>query len=159
MASSTNKKVVLHRFDRPELTGFVSPRSYLQADGVELLSPEGQVSLVPYEEIKTVRFVKEFDEDAEPLRRTFTSRPKRKGLWTRFHFRDGDVLDSILPNNLTQVETHGFQIYPPDLSAAQRWFIPKEAVREVLVLAVIGSPLQKQVRKPKKPKGQIEMFG
>lgn len=140
--------------------GFVNPRSYLQTEGVELLSPEGVLSTIPYEEIKTVRFVKEFDDDPEPQRRTFLNRPKRSGLWTRFHFRDGEQLDSILINNLVDIHAFGFHIYPPDMSAAHRWFIPKDALREVHVLAVIGSPLKKASRqKPKGPRGQIEMFG
>lgn len=158
MASSPNKKVVLHRFDRPVVIGFISPRSYLQPEGIEILSPDGEVSVVPYEEIKTARFVKEFTDNDEPARRTFTTRPKKNGLWTRFHFRDGDTLDSILANNLTQLDGLGFQIYPPDQTAALRWFIPREALRDVQVLAVIGSPLR-QVRKPRTAKRQIELFG
>lgn len=161
LASSTNKKVVLHRFDRAILTGFVNPRSYLQAEGVELLSSEGVLATIPYEEIKTVRFVRDFDDDPEPQRRTFTSRPKRSGLWTRFKFRDGELLDSILPNNLVDFHAHGFQIYPPDSSAAQRWFIPKEALREVNVLAVIGSPMKRPAspRGSRNLKAQLELFG
>lgn len=158
MASSTNKKVVLHRFDRTILAGFINPRSYLQTEGIEFLTADGEAGLVPYADIKTARFVKEFGEDTEPIRRTFTTRPRRSGLWTRFHFRDGDTLDSILSNNLSQLDGYGFQIYPPDSSAAQRWFIPREAVRDVQVLAVIGSPLKATARKPKALKGQIGLF-
>ena len=41
MAGSTTKKVLIRRFDREALTGFVNAQSYLQPAGVELLSPSG----------------------------------------------------------------------------------------------------------------------
>ena len=46
------------------------------------------------------------------LRRTFLSRPKLDGLWLRLTFRDGDVQEAVMPNNLLFVEPHGFQSDP-----------------------------------------------
>ena len=57
MAVSTTKKVLITRFDREPLAGFVNPQSYLQAEGLELLSQGGAVSVVPYAEIKLVCFI------------------------------------------------------------------------------------------------------
>jgi hypothetical protein len=51
VSSSTTKRVLLERFDREPLKGFVNPQSMLQAGGVELLRPDGSVVVVPYEQI------------------------------------------------------------------------------------------------------------
>ena len=45
MAASTAKKVIIRRFDRENLNGFINPYSYLQPEAVELLRQDG--SLVP----------------------------------------------------------------------------------------------------------------
>ena len=60
MASSTTKKVLVRRFDREPLTGFVNPLSYLLPEGVELMRPDGTVAILPYREVKNVCFVKDF---------------------------------------------------------------------------------------------------
>ena len=158
MASSTTKKAVIRRFDKESLAGYVNPLSYLQVTGVELLSAQGNVANIPYQEIKTVNFVRELDGSDEQERRVFNTRPKMEGLWVSFQFRDGDVMEGVMTNNLLGVEEHGFTIIPPDpYSNQQRVFIPKEALRSVEVLGVVGSPLKK--RKPAKTaKEQIGLF-
>src|ERR1700720_900314 len=72
---STNKKVLVSRFDREVLSGFVNPQTYLQADGVELLTQEGMIAVVPYADVKLVCFVRDF-QDGEPRKelRLFTTR-------------------------------------------------------------------------------------
>ena len=158
MASSTNKKVLVTRFDRETLPGFVNPQNYLLPNGVELLTPNGTVSVIPYEEVKFVSFVRDFD-DSEPRRdmRQFSTRPKMEGLWLRMRFRDGDAMDGLLSNNLLQLEPGGFTVVPPDPGFQnQRFCVPKAALSEVQVLGVVGSPLRK--RKKPVPAEQIEMF-
>ena len=95
MAGSTTKKAVIRRFDREPLAGYINPASYLQLTGIELLSEQGNVATVPYEEIKTVSFVREFDGTDDTARRVFNTRPKMEGLWVRMHFRDGDAMDKV----------------------------------------------------------------
>ncbi|HEX6895350.1 MAG TPA: hypothetical protein VF146_08755 [Bryobacteraceae bacterium] len=159
MAVSTTKKVLVTRFDREPLAGFVNPQTYLQPEGLELLSQNGSVSVVPYGEIKLVCFVRDFQQ-GEPRKelRLFTTRPKMEGLWVRMHFRDGDLMDGMLSNNLLQLDSYGFSVVPPDPGFQnQRIFVPKAALSSVQVLGVIGSPLR--MRKPKPPaKEQLEMF-
>ena len=149
MAASTTKKVVVRRFDRETLTGFVSLHSYQQPTGIELLKPEGDVALVPYSEIKSVCFVRNFDGFREPLEaKLFQTRPKMEGLWMRMKFRDGDLLDGIVPNNLLLMEPQGFTFTPPEpYSNNQRVFVPREALESVQVLSVVGSALRKGVAK------------
>ena len=157
MASSTNKKVQIWRFDRDLLSGFVNPLTYLTGSGVELLSLSGVASIVPYGEIKRVHFVKDFDPIGKPpTRNAFTTRPKMDGLWVRLLFKDGDALEGVLSSNLLQMEPYGFTIVPPDYSYNnQRIFIPKSALVEMQVLGVVGSPLR---RKGKPVKNQISLF-
>ncbi len=159
MAGSTNKKVQVVRFDREPVPGIVNPTTYLANSGVELLTLSGTVIVVPYGEIKAVHFVREFDADTVLERRTFLSRPKMDGLWVRMTFRDGDSLEAVLPNNLLQLEPFGFTIIPPDFTYTnQRLFVPKQALTEMQVLGVVGSPLT-QKRKPKPAdKDQIKLF-
>lgn len=158
MAASTIKKAVVRRFDREALQGYVNPVSFVQAGGVELLSADGNVSLLPYAEIKSIAFVREFDAGAEPERRAFQTRPKMAGLWLRLRFRDGETLEGVMPNNLLQLEHYGFTIIPPDpYSNQQRIFAPRAALVEVEVLGVIGSPLNRRKAKPA-AKEQIGLF-
>ncbi len=147
MAGSTAKKVVVRRFDRETLTGFVNPFSYLQPQGLELLRQEGSLVVLPYAEIRSVAFVKDFDGDPEPSR-VFLNRPKLEGLWVRMIFRDGEIMDGILPNNLLSWEPAGLTVTPPEPdSNNQKVFVPREALRSVQVLGVVGSPLRPKRKK------------
>jgi hypothetical protein len=159
LGGSTNKKVLVSRFDREPLSGFVNPQNYLLPEGLELLSQGGAVNVVPYAEVKLVCFVRDFQQ-GEPRKelRLFTTRPKMEGLWIRMRFRDGDAMDGLLSNNLLLMEPYGFSVIPPDPGFQnQRVFIPKAAVTGVQVLGVIGSPLRIRKTKPT-PKEQIDLF-
>jgi hypothetical protein len=157
--SSTAKKVIVRRFERDSLTGFVNPLSYLQPTSLELLKPEGTLALIPYEEIKSVCFVSHFDAEAEP-QRIFMTRPKLEGLWVRMIFRDGEVMDGILPNNLLSWDIAGFTVTPPEPDANnQRVFVPRSALRSIQVLGVVGSPLRTGRKKAKAaPEDQPSLF-
>jgi hypothetical protein len=155
---STAKKVLIRRFEREPVVGTVSG-FYLRPDGVELLTPDVTVQVLSYQEVKTVSFVKDFDAaEQETARKVFNTRPKTDGLWVRMTFRDDEVMEGILTNNLLQLEPYGFTVVPPDpYSNNQRIFVPKAALKEIQVLGVVGSPLRR--RKPKQvPKEQIELF-
>jgi len=158
LAGSTTKKAVIQRFDRESLPGYINPVSFLQPGGVELISANGITAIVPYADIRMVAFVRDFDPLDAGRRNVFQTRPKMEGLWISLLFRDGQVLEGILPNNLLQLEQYGFTITPPDTRGnAQRIFVPRTALRSVEVLGVVGSPLKR--RKPK-PAGeeQIKLF-
>ena len=159
MGSSTTKKVLIRRFEREPLVGFINPQAYLRTDGIEVLTTGGAVSLVPYEEAKSICFVKDFDAaEHEPERKVFNTRPKTDGLWVRMIFRDDEVMEGILANDLLQIDPHGFTVVPPDpYSNNQRIFLPRAALKELQVLGVVGSPLKR--RKPKREaKEQIGLF-
>jgi hypothetical protein len=160
MALASNKKILVSRFDRESLQGFVQMPAGLEGDAVELLSPEGSLVRIPFAETKLVCFVRDFDlGEVWQEHRAFATRPKTAGLWVRFRLRDGDWLEGILPNNLLPIEAAGFNAIPADPSSQnQRIFVPRLALSGVEVLGVIGSSLRR--RTPKKPgdDGQLKMF-
>ena len=159
MATSTTKKAMIRRFQRESLAGYVNPLSYLQPEGIELLSADGQIIRVPYAEIKSVAFVRDFDAPSALERPVFLNRPKMEGLWIRFTFHDGEVMEGVMPNNLLPVEPYGFSVIPPHpFSAQQRIFLPRAALRSVEVLGVVGSPLKRRKEKAV-PEAQIGLFG
>jgi hypothetical protein len=158
VASSTAKKVVVRRFDRENLTGFVNAFSYLQPTAIELLKPDGTLLLLPYDEVKSVCFVKDFEAEAES-RRIFMTRPKLEGLWVRMQFRDGEILDGILPNNLLSWEIAGFTVTPQEPDANnQRVFVPRCALKSIQILGVVGSPLRAKRKKATTDTDQPTLF-
>ena len=166
--SSTNKKVVVIRFDREPVAGVVSPGALGESGPVEILTSTGNLVRASFDDIKAICFVKDLpagprisDEDAWKPNRLFAVRPKGGGLWLRFKFRDQDSLDGVVPNNLLSLEALGFTVVPPDPSFLnQRIFVPRAALIEAQVMGVIGSPLRQLPAKKSKEKSpdQIEMF-
>jgi hypothetical protein len=163
VAASGNKKVLVARFDRETLIGFVQsvmPDGSM-ADALELLKPDGSLIQVPYSEIKAICFVRDFESGATwREHRAYLTRPKSAGLWLKLCFRDGDSIEGMAANNLMQVEASGFSVVPPDPTFQnQRIYVPREALAEVQVLGVIGSPLRRRTKPPVKDEEQLEMFG
>lgn len=157
MAASTTKHAIVERFEKESLCGYVNPISFLQPAGIEMLSAQGNIALVPYTEVKVLIFVRDF-EPAASSRRVFLTRPKMEGLWVRLSFRDDDVMEGVMPNNLLQIEHYGFTVIPPDsFGNHQRLFVPRAALRSVEVLGVVGSPLTRRKTKAA-PKEQIGLF-
>ena len=158
MAGSTTKKAVVERFEKESLCGYVNQVSFLQPTGIEMLSAQGNIALVPYAEVKALIFVRDF-EPAGVTRRIFLTRPKMEGLWVRLRFRDDDVMEGVVPNNLLQIEHYGFTVIPPDsFGNHQRLFVPRTALRSVEVLGVVGSPLTRRKAKAAPSKEQIGLF-
>ena len=160
MVASANKKVLVARFDREALPGFLQTPGGFTAEGVELLTPSGNLIRIPYAETKAVCFVRDFDNgDTWLEHRAFATRPKSPGLWVRLRFRDGDSMEGTVANNLLLLDPAGFQIVPPDPTFQnQRIFVPKAALTEVQVLGVIGSPLRRRFAKEAGKTDQIELF-
>lgn len=160
MSQSTHKRVVVRKMNKEVLRGYVNPQTFQKADGVELLTISGQVVSLPYKEIKGVYFVRDFEGNREHLeRKVFTSRPKLDGLWLRMKFKDNEILDGILPNNLLLISDKGFTVIPPDPYANnQRIYVPKSSLAELTVLGVIGNPLKQKKRAPAVPLEQIRLF-
>ena len=91
--------------------------------------------------MKCVYFVREFQTPFQPERKVFFSRPKLDGLWVRLRFRDEDIMEGLIGNDLLDLLDCGVQITPPDLHGNNlRIYIPRSALlEEVKVLGVVGA--------------------
>ena len=146
-STSTHKKVIVRKMDRDAVQGYVNPAGLVVDGKVAVLSPGGQVQTLALEEIKGVYFVREFGEPESFARKTFPTRPRTEGLWVRLKFRDNEVLEGIMANDLTQAAPEGYFINPPDTRAnTQRIFVPRGALAELQVLGVIGGPRARRPR-------------
>jgi Family of unknown function (DUF6982) len=165
--SSTHKKVVVRKLDRESVKGYVNPGSYLGPEGVELMDLDGRRMVIPIVEVKGVYFVREFEGNNERVeRKTFLSRPKLTGLWIRMTFKDAEVLDGLLSENLLAIQPQGYLITPPDVfSNNLKIFVPRTALEALEVLGVIGNGGRRENgasgrarRKPPAPSRQMGLF-
>jgi Family of unknown function (DUF6982) len=155
---STHKKVIVRKFDRDSLSGYVAPANFVLEGKLELLNTAGNVVGIDLREIKSVYFVREFGDSESLVRKTFTSRPRTEGLWVRLKFKDNEIVEGLMPNDLAQQTADGFLINPPDMrSNTQRIFVPRVALDSLTVLAVIGGT-HRQRRRPE-DQLQVPMFG
>src|ERR1700720_529238 len=137
---STHKKVVVRKMDRDSINGHVAPAHFVREGKLELLNTSGNVVAIDLKDIKAVYFVREFGDSDTLSRKTFTTRPRTEGLWVRLRFKDNEVLEGMMPNDLSMTTAEGFLINPPDLrSNTQRLFVPRSALEALPVLAVIGA--------------------
>lgn len=137
---STHKKVIVRKLDRDSVSGYVAPANFVADGKLELLNTSGNVVAVDLRDIKAVYFVREFSDSEVMSRKTFTTRPRTEGLWVRLKFKDNEVIEGIMPNDLAQNPAEGFLINPPDLrSNTQRVFVPRASLTSLTVIAVIGA--------------------
>jgi hypothetical protein len=155
--SSTHKKVVVRKLDRDSVNGYVGPQ-FVSDGKLEILNTAGNVVSISLSEVKGVYFVRDFNDADSPNRKTFTTRPRTAGLWVRLKFRDNEIMEGMMPNDLAQVMPEGFLINPPDSrSNTQRLFVPRTAVASLTVLAVIGGT-QRRARPTPEDERQVPMF-
>lgn len=137
--ASTHKKVIVVLLDRKSFRGYLNPSRLGQLDPLDLLTPNGEHEELPLAKIRCVYFVRDFDDDFEPERKAFLSRPKLDGLWLRLRFLDGDSIEGVIPNDLLSLMDNGLQITPPDFNSnTDRIFVPRAALSDVTVLGVVG---------------------
>jgi hypothetical protein len=165
--SSAHKKVIVRRFlgdtlpGYLPLSGFVRFRATDKDRVVDLLDLSGRVASIPLAEIKHICYVRDFnlnDPNPERLtRRTFLARPRTEGLWLRLTFRgqavsplaEPDQFEGLAPLDVTLLDDAlndaGLFLIPPDIrSNTQRIYIPRAAISELQLLAVITTPSRKK---------------
>lgn len=155
---STHKKVIVRKLDRDSAQGYVAPH-FISEGKLELLNTSGKLVLIDLKDIKGIYFVREFNDPESSHRKTFAARPRSEGLWVRLKFSDNDLLEGMMPNDLTQLTAEGFSIIPPDTrSNTQRIFVPRSALVTLTILAVIGGPQARRRKAAAAPESQVPMF-
>ena len=156
--ATTHKKVIVRKMDRDSVNGYVGA-AFISDGKLELMNTAGNVVAIELHEVKGVYFVREFGDSETLTRKTFTSRPRVEGLWVRLRFRDNEIIEGMMPNDLLHEGTDGFFIIPPDTrSNTQRIFVPRPALAEMTVIGVIGD--KKSGRRGRRPEDtlQVPMF-
>jgi hypothetical protein len=165
---SAQKKVIVRRFAGDLLAGYLplaglvrgpldSPNpdpSHSAPRWLDLLDLGGRIVPLPLDDIKTVSYVRDFNlnDTVHPerlSRRTFLARPRTEGLWLRLTFRSGDLLEGLAPLDLSllthAIEDAGLHLTPPDIrSNTQRIFVPRSAIADLQLLAVITTPSRRK---------------
>jgi hypothetical protein len=138
--ASTHKKVVVLLLDRTPVKGYINAGDLGREATIDLLTPDGEHRSISLSAVKCVYFVREFQTPFQPERKVFLSRPKLDGLWVRLRFRDEDIMEGLIGNELLDLLDFGVQITPPDLHGNNlRIYIPRSALEEVKVLGVVGA--------------------
>lgn len=147
---------MVYRFEREAVAGFVDSANPFQPEGIQLLNREGVIQSLPLLQIKSICFVRDWLDGLPWSRSQYTVRPRQQGLWVRIQFRDGDLLEATMPNNITALDPVSIAISPPDAApGVQRVLIPKTALGGFEVLGVVGSSLR---RKLSSASNQLKMF-
>lgn len=160
--SSPRKKVIVRRFIGDilhgylPLTGFV--RNLSLGRTVDLLDLSGHVITIPLDDVKHICYVRDFNlnDTTNPerlTRRTFLARPRTEGLWLRLNFRSNtneiDQFEGLAPIDTSilddMLNDAGLFLTPPDTrSNTQRIYVPRTAISELLLLAVITTPSRRK---------------
>jgi len=167
-STSTRKKVVVRQLDGGLTKGFVDSSTFLTTTNAEVLDREGHLLNIALDSIKGIYFVRDFEGDANRQeRKVFSTRPRVSGIWVRMTFKDSEVIEGLLNNNLLEFEPEGFMITPPDFYANNlRIFVPKSALASVEALGVISEEsvrkaaqrAKRPTKKPTEPSRQIGLF-
>jgi hypothetical protein len=152
--SSSHKKVIVRRFTGDTLPGYLPLSTFVRNKSIDLLDLTGRVIPLPLSDIKHVCYVRDFNlnDPANPerlTRRTFLARPRTEGLWLRLTFRSGDLLEGLASTDATLLDDliadTGLQLTPPDTrSNTQRIFVPRTAITDLQLIAVITSPSRRK---------------
>jgi hypothetical protein len=155
MANSP-KKVLVRRFSGDTLPGYLPQAAFVRNHTFDLLDLSGRLISLSLNDIKTVCYVRDFNlSDAvnpERLtRRTFLARPRTEGLWLRLTFKTGDLLEGLAPTNRSLLDAladdDGLFLTPPDTrSNTQRIYVPRAALTDLQLLAVITTPSRPPAR-------------
>jgi len=146
--STTRKKVVIRKLDKELMKGYLDSEAYVTPLGVELLDLEGRRLKVPLDQIKGVYFVREFDGHRDRSEhKVFLSRPRMNGLWVRMTFKDAEILDGLVSQDLLSHDPFGYHVTLPDVySNNLKIYIPRSALLSMRVLDVITNVVRRPYR-------------
>jgi hypothetical protein len=152
--SSSHKKVIVRRITGETVPGYLPLASFVRNGTIDLLDLSGHVIPIAVNDIKYICYVRDFNlnDTANPerlTRRTFLARPRTEGLWLRLTFRTDDQLEGLAPIDASLLDDlindAGLQLIPPDIrSNTQRVFVPRAAIADLQLIAVITTPSRKK---------------
>jgi hypothetical protein len=163
--SSSRKKAIFRKFSRNWLAGYLPAGDFAHAGLVEMLDLDGKVVQLAVDDLKWICYVRDFNSgelnNPERLvRKTFAGRPRGEGLFVRARLKDGDLIEGLAGNDISLVASDGLFLTPPDLrSNTQRLWIPRTALEELEVVAVIGATKKKTAaHEDEEPAAQEKLF-
>lgn len=147
--------MIVRRFTGDTLPGYLPASGMVREQtALELLDLAGRIVSLPLADVKMVSYVREFNlaDTVNPerlSRKTFLARPRNEGLWVRLTFRTGEVLEGLAATDVTLLdglmEDAGLHMAPPDSrSNTQHIFVPRAAIQELHLVAVITSPSRRK---------------
>ncbi|MGH9482447.1 MAG: DUF6982 domain-containing protein [Terriglobales bacterium] len=162
MNPSTHKKVAVRHQQLGLVAGIVDP-AQLGRPGVpqpfELLTPEGQATLLDPRQVQAVYFISDFDR-AQALRGLpaagHGSAARLPGLWVRVRCRDRYSVEGIVASELLDLEA-GLWLSPlvPD-SPWQRVYLPRSAMEQIVPMELVRRPRRR--RASAQPSPQFGLF-
>jgi hypothetical protein len=184
-SSSSRKKVIVRRLTGETVPGYLPLSGFLRnratEPAIDLLDLSGHVISILIKDIKHICYVRDFNlnDTFNPerlTRRTFLARPRSEGLWLRLTFRalpstaasaatsPPDQLEGLAPIDASLLDDlvgdAGLQLTPPDVrSNTQRVYVPRAAISDLQLIAVITTPSRKKtLLAPTAPSLQNELF-
>ena len=165
--SNSRKKVIVRRFSGDTLPGYLAHASIVRNNAIDLLDLGGRILSLPLNDIKTVCYVRDFNfadtQNPERLtRRAFLARPRSEGLWLRLTFRSGDLFEGLAPTDHSLldalIDDAGLFLIPPDTrSNTQRLYVPRAAITELQLLAIITTPSRRAVATDRPAKDTLQL--
>ena len=152
--SSAHKKVIVRRLTGETLPAYLPLANFVHNGSLNLLDLEGRVIALLTSDVKHICYVRDFNlsDTSNPerlTRRTFLARPRTEGLWLRMTFRTGDLLEGLAPTDIALLDDllhdAGLFLTPPDTrSNTQRIYVPRTALTDLQLIAVITSPTRRK---------------
>jgi hypothetical protein len=162
--SSSRKKAIFRKFSRDWLAGYLPAGGFVHEGRVEMLDLDGKVVELAVDDLKWICYVRDFNSgelnNPERLvRKTFAGRPRGEGLFVRARLKDGDLIEGLAGNDISLVASDGLFLTPPDLrSNTQRLWLPRTALEELEVVAVIGTAKKKAAAHEEEEAAQEKLF-
>jgi len=165
--ASARKPIIVRKFSRDWLAGYVGADFGQQRPELELLDLSGKVVRIGWEHVKWLCYVRDLPasggDQANPerlIRKRFALRPRTAGLWMRLTLNDGDELEGLAANDRTLIDGAGVLLTPPDTrSNTQRIYIPRQAIQAMEVVSLVGAAGRKRPEAAKLEGEQPDLFG
>ena len=151
----SRKKVILRTTADVVHAGYLPSSDFVVDGQVELLDLSGRLVAVPLREVRMICYVRDLNlGEAQPeqlTRRTFLARPRTEGLWVRIGLENGEGLEGLAALDASLLDgllgDKGVFLIPPDVRCnTQRVFVPRGAILDFRVVAVVTNPSKGKVK-------------